>query len=361
MGDFKELSENKKVLFVATTSKHLKEYYTQYLKWFRDKGYEVHVAANGNEQILYCDKKYKIPIDEKIFKIKNINAYKKLQKIIKQNDYEIIHCCTQVGGIVARLAAKKARSKIIYTSYDFKTNNKLQIQLESYLAKFTNTIITINKEDYAFAKNKFKHANVKFTYGLGIDESTINNQINSLNDIKMYKKNFKIKDDDFVFISVGELNNDQNQIMQIIAMRDLIKVHPEAQLLIAGEGILEQTYHKIIGLYHLEQNVKLIGDREDIIKIIKLSDCFIETSSKEALPNTIIKAMFCNKPVITTNLKNVVDNTIKVKNEEELLQKMIEKIENPYKPNYNLDNYKIENVLKQTIKIYEEIIKKPHL
>lgn len=358
MGDFKELSENKKVLFVATTSKHLKEYYTQYLKWFRDKGYEVHVAANGNEQILYCDKKYKIPIDEKILKIKNINAYKKLQKIIKQNDYEVIHCCTQVGGIITRLAAKKSKTKIIYTSYDLKTNNKLQSQLESYLSKFTNTIITINKEDYAFARKKFKHTNVKFTYGLGIDENIINNQINSSNDIKMYKKNLKIKDDDFVFISIGELNNDQNQIMQIIAMRDLIKVHPEAQLLIAGEGILEQTYHKIIGLYHLEQNVKLIGDREDIIKIIKLSDCFIETSSKEALPNTIIKAMFCNKPVITTNFVNY---TIKVKNEEELVQKMIAEIENPYNPNYNLDNYKIENVLKETIKIYEEIIKKPHI
>ena len=49
----------KKVLFVASVIEHIKAFHLPYLEMFKQKGYEVHVAAysnNDKENISYCDK-----------------------------------------------------------------------------------------------------------------------------------------------------------------------------------------------------------------------------------------------------------------------------------------------------------------
>ena len=47
-----------------------------------DKGYEVHVASNGDEKIEYCDKHFNLPFERSPFKKNNLKAYKKLKEII---------------------------------------------------------------------------------------------------------------------------------------------------------------------------------------------------------------------------------------------------------------------------------------
>lgn len=92
------------------------------MKWFKEQAWEVHVAANGNMEIPYVDKKYDIPIQRSPLKLLNFHAYKELTSIINQNKYSIIHCHTPMEGVLARLAARKARkqgTKVIYTAHGF--------------------------------------------------------------------------------------------------------------------------------------------------------------------------------------------------------------------------------------------------
>ena len=62
----------KKVLFVATITKHINAFHIPYLKWFKEQGYEVHVASKGNEPIEYCDKHFDIPFERFPLKAQNI-------------------------------------------------------------------------------------------------------------------------------------------------------------------------------------------------------------------------------------------------------------------------------------------------
>ena len=39
----------KKVLFVATVTKHINTFHIPYLKCFKEQGYEIHVASKGNK------------------------------------------------------------------------------------------------------------------------------------------------------------------------------------------------------------------------------------------------------------------------------------------------------------------------
>lgn len=87
----------RKVLFCATVDYHFKAFHLPYLKWFKEQGWEVHVAACGDMKLPYVDRKYNIPIQRSPFNKKNMVAYKELKSIIDENQYKIIHCHTPMG------------------------------------------------------------------------------------------------------------------------------------------------------------------------------------------------------------------------------------------------------------------------
>lgn len=73
----------KKVLIVATVVKmHINVFHIPYLKWFKENGYEVHVAAKNdyeNEEdcnIPYCDKYFNLPFERQPLSINNVYTYK---------------------------------------------------------------------------------------------------------------------------------------------------------------------------------------------------------------------------------------------------------------------------------------------
>ena len=81
------------------------------MKWFKDQGWEVHVAAAGKMELPFTDQKFDIPIARSPFNRNNIKAYEQLKKIIDQNDYKMIHCHTPMGGVLARLAARAGQKE----------------------------------------------------------------------------------------------------------------------------------------------------------------------------------------------------------------------------------------------------------
>lgn len=101
----------KKVLFVATVKQHIMAFHIPFLKMLKKMGYETAVAArndydNKNEcDIPYCDEYFDIPFERSPFSLRNIKAYCQLKKIISEKHYDIIHCHTPVGGVLARLVA----------------------------------------------------------------------------------------------------------------------------------------------------------------------------------------------------------------------------------------------------------------
>ena len=61
-----------KVLFCATVDYHFKAFHLPILKWFKEKGWEVHIAASGEIELPYVDQKYNIPIQRSPFQSKNV-------------------------------------------------------------------------------------------------------------------------------------------------------------------------------------------------------------------------------------------------------------------------------------------------
>ena len=159
-------------------------FHLPYLEWFKKNGYETHVCARNDYEnmedcrIPYCDKYFNFPFQRSPFKFKNIMVYYQLKRLIESNHYDVIHCHTPMGGVLTRFAARKVRrkgTKIIYTAHGFHfykgaplKNWLLYYPVEKLLSRFTDVIITINKEDYYIAQ-RFKAKQIDYIPGVGID------------------------------------------------------------------------------------------------------------------------------------------------------------------------------------------------
>ncbi len=374
----------KKVLLVATVQSHICQFHLPLIDMLHEEGYEVHVAAKNNLsqkkglKLDNADKVFDVSFERSPFNKKNIQAYKELKKIIKDNKYDIIHCNTPMGGFLARVIGKKYRKKgmkIIYTAHGFhffkgapKLNWILYYPIEKYLSKYTDCLITMNIEDYEIAKNKFHATKTVYTHGIGLNTKKFE-IIMTEEEKNELRQNLGLKQNDFVMIYVAELTPRKNHYMILNTMKEL-KKKKNIKILLVGNGPLENEYKKYIEENNLEESVKMLGYRIDIPRLMKISNIAISTSRQEGLPVNVMEAMKSGLPDIVTNCRGnrdliengkngyVIENNDKKKLQERILELYNNSslVKNMGKEGITMVKpFEIENVIEELRKIYENI------
>jgi glycosyltransferase involved in cell wall biosynthesis len=311
-----------KVLFVATVvQKHIMEFHVPYLKLFKDHGWETAVAARNDYKnpsdchIPYCDKYYDIPFERSPFKSGNIRAYRELKRVIDEGNYNIIHCHTPVGAALTRLAAQDARkkgTKVFYTAHGFHfydgaplVNWLTYYPIEKWLARKTDVLITINKEDYHRALH-FKAGKVVYVPGVGIDLDRFKNKRTNR---KQKREELGIKENDIVLLSVGELIERKNHKVVLEAISNLkgSSIYKDLHYIICGIGeLMSELKNKAIDL-GIADHVHFLEYRNDIPEICNASDIFVFMSYQEGLPVAMMEAMACGLPIICSKIRGNTD------------------------------------------------------
>lgn len=302
----------KKVLFCATVDAHIKAFHIPYLRFFKDNGWEVHVAARGELELPYTDKKFNMPFTRSPFSRENIVAYRRLKEIIHDNMYNIVHCHTPVGGVLARLAARKVRkngTKVIYTAHGFHFyrgaslfNWLLFYPIEKWLSHYTDCLILINQEDYNLAvKHKFHVKKIEYVHGVGVDLERF--QPVTQDKKKELRRQYGYTDEQFLLFYAAELNANKNQGLLIKTVAEVKKDIPNVRLLLAGQGANEEQYRALARDYNVDDRVDFLGYRTDIDKLLTMSDIVVSSSLREGLPVNILEAMASGLPVVVTDIR----------------------------------------------------------
>jgi glycosyltransferase EpsD len=299
----------RRILLCATVDYHFNAFHLPYMKWFKEQGWEVHVAAKGDMELPFVDEKYDLPIQRSPFSLRNLKAYQQLKTIIDENDYQIIHCHTPVGGVLARLGSRAARekgTKVLYTAHGFHfckgspgINWIIYYPIEKWLAKYTDCLITINEEDFNRANtHQFKADRIEHVHGVGVNTEKFRPAE------KEYKKELRIaygyNVGDFLMFYAAEFNKNKNQQLLIQALAHVKDEVPKAKLLLAGDGPLLQECRKLAKKLAVEDQVHFLGFRKDIEQLLQISDVAVGSSFREGLPVNIMEAMSCGLPVIAT-------------------------------------------------------------
>lgn len=304
-----------KILYVTTISNTVNAFLIPHIKLLIEQGHQVDVAFNivqeVNQQLieLGCTvhniEFQRSPIDRL-----NYLAYKKLRRIINDGGYDVVHTHTPVASVCVRLACRRMENvKVIYTAHGFHfyrgaalINWALYFPIELWLSKYTDILITINKEDYEFAKKILKPGKVEYIPGIGMNTA----KFSQVNEIKLDKRyEIGLPNDSIVLLSVGELNRNKNHETVIKALAKIN--NPDIYYVICGTGPLENYLRDLIVKLGLENRVKLLGYRKDITEICKMSDIFIFPSIREGLGLAALEAMASGIPIITSNVHGIKD------------------------------------------------------
>lgn len=303
---------SKKVLFCAKVVSHLKAFHLPYLRWFQEQGWEVHAATNGAEKIPYVNQQFDIPIHRSPLKLDNWRAYRQLKSLIRQHDYDIIHCHTPMGGVLTRLAARQARrrgTRLLYTAHGFHFFQGasplywlLYYPVEKYLSRYTDCLITINTEDYNRAlERRFKAQAIAYVHGVGVDFDKYKPIGRQERD--RLRAMHGIGADEFVLIYAAELSSRKNQsyLLQVVSL--LSARIPLLRLLLAGQGELEADYREQTERLGLDDIVTFLGHRSDMEQIYALADLAVSSSRQEGLPVNIMEAIATGLPVVATDVR----------------------------------------------------------
>ena len=315
--------QKKKVLFVATVVKtHIMQFHIPYLKMFQEMGWETAVASKNDYEnpadcvIPYCDTYYEIPFERLPWKMKNYRAYQMLKNIIDQGNYDIIHCHTPVGALIARLAALSARkkgTKVIYTAHGFHffrgaplLNWLLFYPAEWFLAPVTDVLITINKEDYARAKQKFAAKRIEYVPGVGINTTKFRNVTV---DRAEKRSSLGYGPEDFLLLTVAEMTPNKNHITILKALA-LLKDREEYRnlhYLICGRGETRASLEESARELGISDHVNFLGYRTDAPELYKASDLFLFVTLREGLSVALMEAMSSGMAIVCAKIRGNTD------------------------------------------------------
>ncbi|WP_214793203.1 MULTISPECIES: glycosyltransferase family 4 protein [unclassified Exiguobacterium] len=353
----------KKILIVSTVSRQFYLFEQANIEVLNSLGYEVHAAANysdANERLNHLNIiRHHINIERSPVLVKNnYKAYKQLKNLMIKEKFDIVHCHSPMGGVIARLAAKNAGIKnVIYTAHGFHfykgapmINWILYYPVEKVLSKITRTLITINQEDYNISKKFYAKDNF-YIPGIGVD---VNEFSNSNETRQKIRKEFNIPLDAFVILSVGELNKNKNHEVVIKALSKIN--NPKIYYLVCGQGDRMNYLEELILSSNLSANVKLLGFRNDVINIYRGADLFAFPSYREGLSVSLMEAMSMGLPVICSKIRGNIDLIqsgeggllFDPNNPEELAYK-IKKLLDDEKKMLEMGNNNLKNITKYDI------------
>lgn len=311
----------KKILFVTHNGRFLVQFELNDIRILQEMGYEVHCATNFKGEFMRADAEttlkehgvicHQVDIERSPAKLKsNYRAYKQIKTLMKKECFEALHCHTPMGGVVGRLAANATGTKpVLYTAHGFHfyrgcpLKNKLIYQTaETFLARYTDAQITINREDFAAAQKFPLRGKAYYVPGIGVDVKKISSvQV----DRATKRAELGIPQDAFVFISVGELNENKNHstVIRALAKADIANSY----YLICGEGKLKQQHFELAQKLGISEKVKLLGFRTDVSEILRACDCFVFPSFREGLSVSLMEAMAAGLPCIASRIRGNVD------------------------------------------------------
>jgi glycosyltransferase involved in cell wall biosynthesis len=229
-----------------------------------------------------------------------IKALFKLKKIIKDEQYDILHTHHTISGSVARLFSKNTKLRVVHTvhanhkSYTFMQNLIIGLtfrSVDTIVANSYNTLENLKKWQKFLLKNTKKVV----VYN-GVDVDSIRKD--RAEEIKLIIDKYDIFYDDIVILSVGRLVKVKNHLNILKAFEKLIafqKNNINMKLFIIGDGQEKKKLEDFVihSNYLNDKNTTLTGllDRDVVFSFLKRANIFVMASFYEGFCNALVEAL----------------------------------------------------------------------
>lgn len=240
--------------------------------------------------------------------IRQINGI--TQKSLIHNIFNLFLFIIQINRIIADLKPDtliiNGDRAIFFTPFIFSGCRKIGIKhmlIDSKLkaltfrfsSLFLDKIITISKFHVENYLSTTKDAKLK---------SKIKMIYNAV-DIDHFKYKEHLVRERIIFTEIASLEERKGQMDLLKAFKNLLDKYSNIELWIVGAGPDESKILDYIHSNNLDNNIRLLGFRKDILNIINDSDIIVLPSYSEGFPLILLEAMSCSHPVISTDIAGI--------------------------------------------------------
>ena len=319
----------------------------EYIEYCKNKNIDIHVVDASVTGKRSVDSNDRVDIKEEIDRCFSI--WKNIKKELKNNKFDIVHlnsACSSKGiirdYISSKLIKKYTNKLIIHCHCDIEKQLRGNTYFFNKLIKLADKVLVLNDSSYNFVLD-YKKDNV-YKVPNFIDESFIC-------DKKVI--NEKIKN----ILYVGHIRHTKG-IKEIL---DVSKEYKDINFLLCGPIVDKDL---VINL----DNVKFLGSKshEEVKELMLSSDIFLFPSYTEGFSLSILEAMSCGLPIITTDVganKDCIREggiIINIKNSNDIeyaIDKLKDKDIRLFMSKYNIDRvrdmYTTDVVLDELFRIYQ--------
>ena len=217
-----------------------------------------------------------------------------IKKYVRDNQIDLVY--TNTSTIISpAVAAKFAGLRSIYHIHEIPSSNFIYTRfIITFLNFFASEVICVSKSVYDFwIKNGLKKSKAKIIYNGFIFKQPAPKKLNKQK---------------IIFTSVSRIIPYKGHSLMIRIFEILCKKNKNIHLQIVGDTLPE--YQKYLNELKLDikkrglnNNIKFLGFRNDIISVLKKSTFFIHTPiSPDPFPTVIFDAIQSRTPVITNEL-----------------------------------------------------------
>ncbi|MCM3630995.1 glycosyltransferase [Paenibacillus glycanilyticus] len=253
----------------------------------------------------------------------------KLRRLIMEFGPDIVHSHMIHANLLARITRIITRMPVlISTAHNTNEGGKVRMLMYRLTDSLCNLMTNVSQDAVDSFIQKGASTKKKIIF--------VPNGIN----LKRFKKNaandeslrqeLGIKDE-FVWLAVGRLSEVKDYPTLIRSFKQVIQHNSRCQLLIVGNGEDRSALEQLSRTLEVDNNIKFLGIREDIPRIMNASDAYVMSSLWEGMPMVLLEASACELPMVATDVggnREVVKEGIsgylaRSSDSEQLAEKMI--------------------------------------
>lgn len=265
---------------------------------------------------------------------------------IQEKEYDVAVAYAQGVPTFYVLDKIIAKKKVTWVNANVQfTKNNINFQ-KSYYSKY-NLIIPVSKQNQQHFKNIFPDLTEKlYLIPDMLDSKSIFKMAN------IFQTNFN--KNTFNILTVSRLEKGMKGIdIALEVIKLLAKNNTSFHWYFLGKGSLKSEMEAYIKKYKLKNHVSLLGTSSNPYPYFKASDLYVQTSRSESYGISIAEARLLNIPVVTTrfdtvfmqmidgknglvtdmNPEAVAEGILKIKNNKELYNSIVEYLKNEPKEN----------------------------
>ncbi len=231
---------------------------------------------------------------------------KSIREILRENNVHIVHCHQYTPYVYGVLAALFTDAKVVFTehgrfhpdSYSWKRR-----LVNQALGLLTSSIIAISEATKnALAEYEwFRKSTISVIYnGIEANVPTAGQGKGKGKGKGKGNNTLQLTDENIVFGTITRFDTIKNLPMMVRAFAKVYEAHPDARLLLVGDGDQKIAIEELVKELKVEQAVIFTGFQTDTQKYMSLIDVYILSSFSEGTSMTLLEAMSFSTCCIVT-------------------------------------------------------------